>query len=404
MNATTILHADMDAFYAAVEQRDSPKLRGLPVIVGGRGNRSVVLTASYEARVFGVHSAMPAAQARQLCPAGIFVPPRMAHYAKVAAQIRNVFGEFTPLVEPLSLDEAFLDVTGSLRLFGTALEIGAQLKQRVRAVTGLIVSVGIGPTKMIAKIASSTCKPNGLLEIAADEVERFLRALPVSHLWGVGPALQATLARMGIVTVAALADSDPAVLERRLGSMGPALWALAHGRDSRTVDPERQRKSYGEECTFERDARDGEPIRRTIIEHAEAVARRLRADGCCGRTVTLKMKLTQRLAPGKYPILTRSVTLPVPSDDGKAIADAALSLWSAAHAGKAVRLIGVSVSGIDDAGAAQLPLFTPKERQRRAALNQAVDTLAERFGDTVIVRGAHPTKPAPRRRGISRGL
>ena len=404
MNATTILHADMDAFYAAVEQRDHPELRGLPVIVGGRSNRGVVLTASYEARVYGVHSAMPGVHARRLCPDGIFVPPRMEHYAKVAAQIRLVFAEFTPLVEPLSLDEAFLDVTASLRLFRSALDIGQQLKRRLHDVTELAASVGIGPTKMIAKIASSPSKPDGLLEVTPDQVERFLRALPVNQLWGVGPTTQARLAQMGIATVAALADADPALLERRFGRMGPALWELAHGRDSGVVNPQRQRKSYGEESTFERDVRDGEPIRRAIIEHAEAVGRRLRADACRGRTVTLKMKLAQRFAPGKYPILTRSLTLPAPSDDGKAIADAALSLWNAAHAGKTVRLIGVSVSGIDAAEAGQLPLFVSKDRQRRAALNRAVDRLAERFGDTVVMRGALAAKPPPRRRGVPRGL
>ena len=382
----TILHADMDAFYAAVEQRDRPELRGRPVIVSGASPRGVVLTASYEARAYGVHSAMPGVHARRLCPHGIFVPPRMRIYAQVARQIRTVFEEFTPLVEPLSLDEAFLDVTASLRLFGSAQAIGRRLKQRVRQATDLTVSVGIGPTKMIAKIASVLCKPDGLLEVPPDQVETFLRPLPVSHLWGVGPTTQAALARAGITTIGALADAEPAALADRFGKVGALLWTLAHGRDGRSVDADRHRKSYGEEETFERDLRDGERLRRTITAQAETVASRLRADGCRGRTVTLKLKLAQRIGPGKYPVLTRRVTLPAPLDDGKSIADAALALWRAVQAGKTVRLIGVSVSGIEG-NSGQLPLFGAREAHRRAALNQAMDKLAARFGRNVVRRG-----------------
>jgi DNA polymerase IV len=384
----TIIHADMDAFYAAVEQRDNAELRGKPVIVGGSRNRGVVLTASYEARVYGVHSAMPAVEARRLCPHGIFVPPRMSAYAAVARQIRAVFEEFTPLVEPLSLDEAFLDVTASLRLFASARAIGEQVKQRVRAVTALTVSVGIAPTKMAAKIASGMCKPDGLLEVTPEGLEEFLRPLPVSQLWGVGPVMQRQLTALGITTIGALAECDPVQLEERLGGAGVALRDLAYGRDRRVVDADRQRKSYGEECTFEHDIRDGDLARRTIHEHADAVARRLRADGCRGRTVTLKVKLAQRIGPGKYPILTRSITLPVAADDGKSIAEAALTLWAGVQAGKTVRLIGVSVSGIDDGEAAQLTLFRDTPTQRRAALNQALDRLTARFGHDAVRRGA----------------
>jgi DNA polymerase-4 len=382
----TIVHADMDAFYAAVEQRDHPGLRGQPVIVGGASPRGVVLTASYEARVYGVHSAMPGVHARRLCPQGVFVPPRMRRYAEVARQIRGVFEEFTPLVEPLSLDEAFLDVTASLRLFGSAAAIGRRLKQRVREVTDLAVSVGIGPTKMIAKIASGLCKPDGLLEVPGDQAAAFLRPLPVSQLWGVGPTMQAALGRAGITTIGALADAAPETLERRFGKLGRVLGALAQGHDGRVVHADRQRKSYGEEQTFDRDLRDGERLRRTITAHAEAVARRLRADGCRGRTVTLKLKLAQRIGPGKYPVLTRRVTLPAPVDDGKTIAEAALALWRAVQAGRTVRLIGVSVGGIEGDGG-QLPLFGRGEAQRRAALNTAVDQLAARFGRNIVSRG-----------------
>ena len=392
----TILHADMDAFYAAVEQRDHPELRGRPVIVGGSGNRAVVLTASYEARVFGVHSAMPAVQARRRCPQAIFVPPRMQHYAAIARQIRAVFHEFTPLVEPLSLDEAFLDITASLQLFGGARAIAQQLRRRVREVTGLTISVGVGPTKMIAKIASAMCKPDGVLEVPADEAQRFLRPLPVGHLWGVGPTTHAALTRLGLATIGALADADAQILQRHLGGIGPALWSMARGHDSRVVDPQRQRQSYGEEETFERDQRDGVAMRRTIVAHAEAVGRRLRAERCRGRTVTLKLKLADRIGPGKYPVLTRRLTLPAATDDGKVIGDTALALWDAVKHGTVVRLIGVSVSGIDDDAPRQFALFD-RDARRRHALNEALDTLVARFGDTAIARGPAALMPAARR-------
>ena len=382
----TILHADMDAFYASVEQRDHPELRGKPVIVSGSSNRAVVLTASYEARPFGVHSAMPAVEARRLCPKGIFVPPRMRLYAEEARRIRRVFEEFTPLVEPLSLDEAFLDVTASLRLFGGAHEIGRRLRLRVREETGLAVSVGIGPTKMIAKIAGGICKPDGLLEIAPTEVEAFLRPLPVSQLWGVGPKTYETLLRLGLDTIGAIADRTPEDLERRLGNFGPALWRMAHGLDDRSVEPDRQRKSYGEEETFATDLSDCPAVRGMIAEHAESVARRLRADGLAGRTVTLKFKLHRRIGPGKYPVLTRRSTLDTPTDDGKTIADAALALWDAAKDGIKIRLIGVSVSGIEPVAAEQLNLFAEGPRRQRA-LNQALDALAARFGTDAVKRG-----------------
>lgn len=391
-----MLHADMDAFYAAVEQRDCPALRGKPVIVGGSGRRAVVLTASYEARRFGVHSAMPGAQAQRLCPDGIFVRPRMARYAEVARQIRTVFGEFTPLVEPLSLDEAFLDVTGSLRLFHTAADLGQRLKERVRRVTGLTVSVGIGPSKMIAKIASGLCKPDGLLEVHPREVEPFLRPLPVQVLWGVGPVTQATLAQLGIETVGMLADRDPETLALRLGRLGRALWALAHGADSRAVEPDRERRSYGEEETFAQDQRDGATLRQTIMQQAESVAGRLRAAAHCGRTVTLKVKLARRITAGKYPVLTRRLTLPTPTDDGKLIGDSALALWDAVRTGTVVRLVGVSVSGITPTPPLQLGLFDTPPAQRRRALNQAIDALAARFGRGVVARGVIPAKQVGR--------
>jgi DNA polymerase-4 len=382
-----ILHADMDAFYASVEQRDRPELRDRPVAVGGSSARGVVMTASYEARRFGVHSAMPATQAKRLCPDAIFVKPRLKHYAAVARQVRAVFAEFTPLVEPLSLDEAFLDVTGSLKLFGAPLEIGRTLKRRVREITHLTVSVGIGPTKTIAKIASAMGKPDGLLEVTEEHAVAFLQRLPVERLWGVGPSTHAVLQRLGIATIGDLAEADPVRLQRHLGRAGPWLFDVAHGRDDRSVNPQRQRKSYGEEQTFDRDLEDGEALRRVIAAQADAVARRLRTDDRVARTVTLKIKLAQRLAPGKYPVLTRRVTLDDAVDDAPSIAAAALRLWQSVGADKRVRLIGVSVSSIDDADRSQLGLFDSR-RRRNAALDRTLDNLRARFGNSSVRRGS----------------
>ncbi len=380
-----ILHADMDAFYASVEQRDRPELRGKPVIVGGLGGRGVVTAASYEARPFGVHSAMPTAEARKLCPHAVFLPGRMQRYAEMSRQIFRLFEEFTPEVEPLSLDEAFLDVTASMSLFKTPVDLAHRLRARVRAATELAVSVGIGPSKMVAKIASGLAKPDGLLEVHPGEVQSFLAPLPVNTLWGVGPVTHAALREIQIETVADLAAADPRVVRGKLGSFGASLQSLARGEDTRRVDADRERKSYGEENTFAEDRSDGDEVRRTIVAHAESVAHRLRADGRRGRTVVLKLKLTRRIGPGKYPILTRSETLAEPTDDGKTISDTALGLWRAVAPGKRIRLIGVSVSGIEEASEAQLSLLDAGSRRR--SLNQALDAITARFGDDALKRG-----------------
>jgi DNA polymerase-4 len=387
LTAPVILHADMDAFYAAVEQRDHPEFAGQPVIVGGLGTRGVVTAASYEARPFGVHSAMPMAEARRLCPHAIFVPGRMARYAQVSREIFATFRAFTPLVEPLSLDEAFLDVTDSLSLFGTPLDLARRLRQQVRLECGLAVSVGIGPSKMIAKIASALCKPDGLLEIPPAEVEAFLQPLSVGQLWGVGPVMRAALERAGIATVRDLAATTADRLRRIVGRQAPALAALARGHDPRPVDPTRERKSYGEENTFARDMVDGDDLRRTIVAHAEAVAARLRADECRARTVVLKIKLAERLRPGKYPLLTRSRTLREATDDGRRLSAAALSLWEKVAPGKRIRLIGVSATNIDPTRGEQLSLLDVRGGSDRAALNRALDEISSRFGREALWRG-----------------
>jgi DNA polymerase IV len=387
LTAPVILHADMDAFYAAVEQRDRPELVGQPVIVGGLGARGVVTAASYEARPFGVHSAMPMAEARRLCPHAIFVPGRMARYAQVSREIFAIFRTFTPLVEPLSLDEAFLDVTASLSLFGTPVDLARRLRERVRAECGLAVSVGIGPSKMIAKIASATCKPDGLLEISPSGVEAFLQPLSVGQLWGVGPVMRAALEQAGIATIGDLAATAADRLRRIVGRQASTLAALARGHDPRPVDPSRERKSYGEENTFARDMVDGDDLRRTIVAHAEAVAARLRADDCRARTVVLRAKLAERVRPGKYPLLTRSRTLAEATDDGKRLSAAALLLWEELAPGRRIRLIGVAATNIEPRRGQQLSLLDFRGGDDRAALNRALDEISARFGGEALRRG-----------------
>jgi DNA polymerase-4 len=382
-----ILHADMDAFYASVEQLDRPELVGQPVIVGGLGPRGVVSAASYEARPFGVRSAMPMVEARRLCPQGVFLSGRMERYVEVSERIREVFEEFTPIVEPLSLDEAFLDVTASIRLLGSPLEIARALKRRVREVTGLAVSVGIGPTKMVAKIASARSKPDGLLEVVPEEVPAFLRPLSIDWLWGVGPVLRQRLESAGLQTIADLADADADFLRKHFGRLGFEIQELARGHDTRRVEADRARKSIGEENTFARDVRDGNEVRDTIVAHAEAIARRLRDEKIRGRTVTLKAKLARRVAPGKYPLVTRRTTLATATDDGDAIGRAALALWKSIAEGASIRLVGVAVSGLEARDPAQGDLFDAARSTRRDALNQALDKIAGRFGEDKLVRG-----------------
>jgi DNA polymerase IV len=394
--APVILHADMDAFYASVEQRDRPELRGRPVIVGGASGRGVVAAASYEARRFGVRSAMPTVQARTLCPEAVIVSGDMAKYRRIGAQIRSIFGSVSPLVEPLSLDEAFIDVTASVTLLGAPLVIGRLVKDRVRDATGLAVSVGIGPGKMVAKIASDLCKPDGLLEVQPGEVRDFLRPLPVGRLWGVGPVTEAALRAAGITTVGDLADREPGSLRQHLGSLADVVRGLARGEDVRVVDAERDARSYGEENTFGADVRDDRTVREAIIAHGEAVARRLRRDGVRAATVVLKIKLAERLGAGKYRMLTRQAPLPAASDDGAAITAVALGLWDRHRPRRAVRLIGVSARGIDGARDAQLVLFDDAGRATRTRLNAALDRIVARYGADSIGRAVgKPEKASP---------
>ncbi|MBI5506904.1 MAG: DNA polymerase IV [Deltaproteobacteria bacterium] len=385
---TTILHADMDAFYASVEQRDDPSLRGQPVIVGGLGKRGVVCAASYEARRFGVRSAMPIAKAHRLCPKGVFLPPRMSQYARISADVREIFYRFTPLVEPLSLDEAYLDCSGSLRLFAGARSIAEAIRAAIRNELSLPVSVGAGSGKLVAKIACARAKPDGLLLVDEHDTDAFLRPLPIAEIWGVGPSTEKRLHALGIATIGQLADFDTNRLERALGSWATVLQGLARGEDLRTVEADRGRKSYGEENTFPEDAVDADLIDAMLLAHAETVARRLRHDARKARTITLKWRASG--AGVEWRLSTRSQTMAEASDDGVVIARVAAQLWRAEAEHPPIRLLGVQVTNLDGDRPVQLGLFRSEEEVRNEALNKALDQIVTRFGTGAVRRGGRP--------------
>ena len=368
------------------------------MVVGGSGPRGVVAAASYEARTFGIYSAMSSVEAKQRCPDVIFVPGDMTRYAKESRRIFEVFRRFSPLVEGLSLDEAFLDLTGSERLLGPPREIGEELRRQVRLETSLPVSVGIGPIKMVAKIASGAAKPDGLVEVPADGVRAFLDPLPIRKIWGVGPVAGEKLEGLGYYTIGDLARATPAELRRQLGDWGEGIGRLAQGRDLREVEPHREAVSISEENTFERDVQDRAVLEATILTHAEAVARRLRRQGLLAKTVVLKWRIGRRVKEGPrgYPARTRQITLTQPTDDGDIVARSARSLLTDALV-EPVRLLGVGVSGLVDEkeSSRQLALFAEEAvgkaavaPPRRRRLNRALDQLADRFGDDVVKRAS----------------
>ncbi|MED5261021.1 MAG: DNA polymerase IV [Myxococcota bacterium] len=385
-----ILHADMDAFYASVEQRDRPELRGLPVVVGGPSDRGVVAAASYEARRFGIHSAMPTAEARRLCPEAVFLRGDMKRYATESRKIFAIFRDSAPRVEGLSLDEAFLDLSGTLRALGPPREVGERLRSRVRKELGLVVSVGIAPVKMVAKIASAMAKPDGLLEVAAKDVKDFLSPLPVRRLWGVGAVSEGRLRRSGFETVGDLAKADRERLAALLGDWGVALARLARGEDVREVEPYRDAVSYSEENTFATDITDRRVLEATLLTHAEAVARRLRRDGVQARTVVLKIRLARvrSESSGRYRMITRRVTLKEPTDDGDRIASEGRRLLARLFSGEPIRLLGVGTLNLVDGGERQPDLFAPPGIDpRRGELNRALDQIRDRFGPDAVQRG-----------------
>jgi DNA polymerase IV len=370
-----ILHVDMDAFYASVELRRRPELRGRPVIVGG-GRRGVVLSATYEARTFGVRSAMPMGRALRLCPDAVVVPPDMARYAAASAGVLAVFRSVTPLVEPLSLDEAFLDVSGARRRLGRPGWIGEWIRARIADEQGITCSVGVAPTKFLAKLASSRCKPDGLLVVPVTGVEAFLHPLPVSALWGVGERTAAQLASLGLRTVG---DGAALPLRGRAWSLGDGVAAhlhgLANGQDPRPVVPDEPDRSIGAEETFDADVDDHAVIHRELLRLAEKTAARLRASGQAGRTVSIKVRFAD------FTTITRARTLPAPTDAGHEVYATARALYDALELDRPrIRLVGVRVEGIAVAGdaARQLELGA-RERGWRDA-DRAVDRAVDRFG------------------------
>jgi len=398
-----ILHVDMDAFYASVSLLPRPELRGTAVIIGGDGTRGVVLSASYEARAFGVHSAMPMMRARRFCPQATVLPPDAAAYARVSAGVMAVFRSVTPLVEPLSLDEAFLDVGGAARRLGGPAQIGEWIRATVEDEQGITCSVGVAATKFVAKLASARCKPNGLLVVPAEQVVAFLHPLPVGALWGVGEKTADTLARLGLRTVGDLAATPVVTLQRALGlAAGGHLSALAWGRDERRVIATQPDKSIGGEETFSADVDDPAVVARELLRLSERTAARLRATGQVGRTVSIKIRFAD------FTTITRARTLPEATDVGRTVFQTALALYLALGLERArLRLVGVRVEGISTAGSAsrQLLLGAPDAGWREA--EQAVDLASRRFGTgavrpAALVDPAAPDRPAPDRSGPDR--
>ena len=398
----TILHVDLDAFFAAVEQRDRPELRGRPVIVGGDpGARGVVSAASYEARAFGVHSAMPLRTAAALCRDGVFLPVDGAKYRRESRRVMEILGRFTPLVEQVSIDEAFLDVGGSEALFGPPAEIARRIRATVRDEVGLTASVGVATTKLVAKVASDLRKPDGLVVVPPGEEAAFLAPLPIGRLWGVGEKTRVALAEHGVRTIGDLAQLPVDVLVRRLGAHGATLHERALGIDPSPVTGDLAAKSVSHEHTFDVDTADAEVIERTLLALSEGVASRLRAGGARASTVAVKVR------DSSFHTVTRQRTLPEPTDLADPIFRTALDLVRPEVRGKRVRLLGVGAHGLGEP--AQMGLFATEDPRRRAAV-AAQDAIRRKYGSRALTRarllgdpladpgGRDPLQPLERRR------
>ena len=377
-SSATVLHVDMDAFFASVELLDHPELVDKPVVVGHRSGRSVVTAANYVARRYGVNSAMPMALALRRCPEAIVLEPHMSRYKEYSQRVMGIFGDFTPLVEPLGIDEAFLDVAGARRIHGSPATIGALIRQRVEAETGLTCSVGAASTKFVAKLASSKAKPNGLLIIPAEDTIAFLHPLPVGALWGVGQATEKALIRLGLRHVGDIAKTPLNVLQGSLGDASARkLHDLAWGRDPRSVSVEREEKSVGHEVTFEHDVTDVARLRSELLRQSDEVAARLRRGGMVGRTVVLKLRYAD------FSTVTRSRALPEPTNVGRRIyEEAVVSFDALAASGIRVRLIGVRMEQLGAGDGLGVGLWDPDDDWREAEL--AVDTVTARFGRGMV--------------------
>ncbi|MFJ5957887.1 DNA polymerase IV [Paenarthrobacter sp. NPDC092416] len=390
LRRTSILHVDMDAFFVSVELRSRPDLRGKPVIVGFPAERSVVLSASYEARASGVKSAMPMAVAMRMCPAAVIINPRHKLYYEVSAQLMEIFASITELVEPLSVDEAFLDVGGAIRRLGTPFEIGQLIRRRVQAELGITASVGIASTKFVAKIASTRCKPDGILMIEAGQSVPYLHSLPVNALWGVGGKTAEVLARLGIRTVADVAATPVASLKKVLGAGGEHVHRLSMGIDPRPVTPTRLEKSIGAEETFAVDTGDDSLLHRELLRLSHRTAARLRSSGMLTRTIALKLRYSD------FSTVTRSKTLHTPVDSAQLIYQVAVQLLeSLGGRSLSVRLVGVRAEQLEPTGQTSVQLSFDRRDDNWRAAEQALDRVAERFGSKTLIpaRLLEPGKP-----------
>jgi DNA polymerase-4 len=382
--ALTILHVDMDAFYASVEQRDQPELRGLPVIVGGLAGRGVVCAASYEARPFGVHSAMPIATAQRLCPHGVFLPIRMKHYVEISRQIRAILHSFTPLVEPLSLDEAFLDVNGCEGLFGFAPQIAHQIRARIKTESGLTASVGVAPNKFLAKLASDHGKPDGLVIVDADRVAEFLNPLPVGRIWGVGAKAEKRLHALGIHTIGGMAAYPEQALIDHFGDMGRQIWRLAHGQDDRSVVPDREAKSISTETTFAQDIGDRETLRVWLLDLTDHLGSRLRQAGIRARTIELKLRSSDFRTRHKAQALPEATNLTdVLWNTAREIFERGLTRDLLP-----IRLLGVGATKLTRDEGVQGDLFEAGVRERRQSLDRTIDAIRGAFGAAALRRAS----------------
>lgn len=373
-----IIHVDMDAFYAAVEQRDNPDLRGKPVVVGGNPNsRGVASTCSYEARKYGIRSAMPLAEAKRRCPHAVFLPVDMPKYQEVSSQIHKIFEDYTPLIEPLSLDEAFLDVTDSIRLFGSGQKIAREIKLRIKEELQLTASVGLAPNKFLAKLASDIRKPDGFVILTEQDIDIFLEPLPVERIWGVGPKTAEQLHELNIKIIKDLKKLGEDYLSDLFGSTGSRLYELARGIDDRPVEPDTEAKSIGREITFSEDIREHEILKTYILDLAVDVGRKLRSKLLKARTVTLKVRYSN------FKTISRSKTLSNYIDLDQDITKHAWLLFDELNLNQAVRLIGVSLHNMSGE-MRQLNLFDVESNRNHEILTRTVDILKDRFGEDSI--------------------
>ncbi|MBI5556315.1 MAG: DNA polymerase IV [Deltaproteobacteria bacterium] len=385
-----IIHLDMDAFYASVEILDNPQLAGLPVIVGGSSNRGVVSAASYEARTYGVHSALAIAVARNLCPQGIFLPVRMSRYLEVSERIMDIFSDYTPRMEQISVDEAFLDVTGCESLFGSAEHIAAIIRQRVREEIGLTVSAGVASSKLVAKIASDYQKPDGLTIVAPGTEADFLAPLPIKRLWGVGKKTIPVLALLGVKTIGDLTRFSRDFLEKKFGKHGLHMYYCSRGIDQREVETSQSAKSIGNEETFDSDITDPHRIKKELLRLATKVGERLRRASLSSHTITLKVRYDD------FTTISRAITLPRPTNDSRRIYQAAVGLLSKTRVGaRPVRLVGLAAGKLqEDSLPRQLDLFGGKITADRQELNKAIDLINKRFGSQTIKPAVLAGEPA----------